>query len=107
MIYLICSLWRVFKGCHCDQYKLYSASTFHSVNYAVIWISLVIGRELPFLLYFQLYIRFAVHIFRKAGDLSCFGPWYVKATRNATRLHTLLLFPVLVGQPGQEESLCK
>jgi len=28
-------------------------------------------------------------------------------TRNATRVHKILLFPVQVGQPGQEESLCK
>ena len=28
-------------------------------------------------------------------------------TRNATRVHKILLFPVWVGQPGQEESLCK
>ena len=26
-------------------------------------------------------------------------------TRNASRLHKTLLFPVRVGQPGQEESL--
>ena len=28
-------------------------------------------------------------------------------TRNATRLHKILLFPVRVRQLGQEESLCK
>jgi hypothetical protein len=28
-------------------------------------------------------------------------------TRNATRVHKILLFPVQVGQPGQEESLYK
>ena len=28
-------------------------------------------------------------------------------TRNATRVHKILLFPVRVGQPGQEESLCQ
>jgi len=28
-------------------------------------------------------------------------------TGNATGVHKILLFPVCVGQPGQEESLCK
>ena len=35
------------------------------------------------ILYFQLYIRFAVHIFRTTGDLSCFGPWYVKVIQGS------------------------
>jgi hypothetical protein len=57
-IYMICSLWRVFKGCHYDQYKLYCVSTFHFANYAVIWISLIIGRELPFCCIFRYGLRF-------------------------------------------------
>jgi len=28
-------------------------------------------------------------------------------TRNATQVHKIVLFPVQVGQLGQEESLCK
>jgi hypothetical protein len=47
---------------------------------------------IAFLLYFQLYIRFAVHNFRTTGDLSCFGPWYVKVTQvpMVLILHSLI-----------------
>ena len=39
------------------------------------------------------------------------GMWWSEGcgtvTQNATRIHKIMLFPVQVGQPGQEDSLCK
>ena len=46
-------------------------------------------------------IKYDEFKWRLHGDLK------VGALLLATRVHKILLFPVRVGQPGQEESLCK
>ena len=47
-------------------------------------------------------IKYDEFKWKLCGDLKV-----VAVTWNATRVHKILPFPVWVGRPGQEESLCK